>query len=504
MKTKFRTEGDLRILLLLTLWVAAVLMLMCISSPLHHIYNRIDSAWFFMGGKAMMNGLRPYVDFADSKGPLLWLIYGIGYLLSPRNYFGVYILACLCYGVVLYYNYKTARLLLGDERRSLLVALLMPWFYFLYWFCSDIRAEDFCNLPLSASLYYLLYLLYNKEGQSYSIRRYGMVLGGSFMALVLIKFNAAAMQALMVAVALWYYIRKEHRVWEPLKWMTAGVVAVALPFLVYLAVMGSLSAFIQEYFINTLQTVSSKDGPLVDFWNEFLRSWGDPKKLALLLFICCGGWLAGRQLPYWRQWPWLTALWFYLLSTQHNLFHYYSICNLFCIFPLIYLVSLADRPLKKGYLVAAMAIMLCWGVFENIRDDSRLTSLSLWCSGEDSLNYVRMQRISNSMHGVRKPRILNLFGAEFGFGVEQECLPAGKHWCRQRGSTSTMKQEHIDLLKLGKADFVVVGNEKLCDDKGFPRDVIMSYGYQEVLRQDSVYYFVNGKRCTTVVYKKIK
>ena len=49
------------------------------------MYGHNDSAWFFMCGKAVMNGLTPYVDFTDSKGPLLWLIYGIGYLRAPAT-----------------------------------------------------------------------------------------------------------------------------------------------------------------------------------------------------------------------------------------------------------------------------------------------------------------------------------------------------------------------------------------------------------------------------------
>ena len=73
------------LLLLFFGWSVAVLLL-SIDSPLHGVYGHNDSAWFFMCGKAVMNGLTPYVDFTDSKDPLLWLIYGIGYLLSPRNY----------------------------------------------------------------------------------------------------------------------------------------------------------------------------------------------------------------------------------------------------------------------------------------------------------------------------------------------------------------------------------------------------------------------------------
>lgn len=499
-KTKFRIEGDHRIFLLLTLWSVVVLMLMCIDSPLHHIYNRIDSGWFFMCGKAMMNGLRPYVDFTDSKGPLLWLIYGIGYLISPHSYFGVYVLACLCYGGILYYNYKTALLLLGDDRRSLMVALLMPWFYFLYWFCDDIRAEDFCNLPLSASLYYLLHLLYNKEGQSYSVRRYGLVLGGSFMVLVLIKWNVAAMQALMIGVALWYYVSREHSLSGLMKWMTVGMAVVGLPFLSYLVVLGSFGGFVQEYFVNTLQTVSSSEGTLASFWNAFLKSWTDPKKQAFLLFIVGGGWLAGRLLPYWRHLPWMIGLWFYLLSTQHNLPHYYSMCYLFCLFPLIYFVSMMTRPLKAGYIAAAITVVIGWGIFENTREKSPLTKVTRWCSGNNKLNYDYLQRISHALDGVHKPRIINLYGTEYGFGVEQESLPAGKHWTYQLGMTPAMAEEHIALLKSGKADFVVVGNEKRCNNHGFTRKVIESYGYQQVLHQKYVYYR-NAKR-TAAIYRK--
>lgn len=494
-----------KVFLFLLLWSVAVLLLMSMDSPLHHLYLRADSAWFFMGGKAMMNGLRPYVDFTDSKGPLLWLIYGIGYLLSPRNYIGVYALSCLCYGGILYYNYKTAKILLGDERCSLLVALLMPWIYFLYWFHDEVRAEDFCNLPLSASLYFLIHLLYNKENQQYSVRRYGLMLGGGFMAIVLIKWNVAAMQALMITVALWYYIRREHHVIGPVKWLIAGMLVVGMPFIVYLAVMGSLRGFIQEYFINTMLTVSSKEDSLSTFRDDFLYSWGEPQNQILLLLICGGGWLGGRMLPYWRQLPWIIGIWFYLLATRHNLPHYYSICNLFLLFPLIYFVGLIKRPLKNSYLAVAIIAILGWGVFDNSREQSKLSCKLRWWNGVDSIYIAHSQRISQSLKsidGIHKPRVLNLFCVEYGFTTEQECLPAGKHFAYQVGTTTAMEQEHVDLLKSGRADYVLVSWVKRCNEKGYNREVIESYGYQEVLRQDSVRGHELWENYEVIVYKK--
>jgi hypothetical protein len=55
----------------LAIVVSLVLLLISKDSYTHDLFNKADSGWFFMCGKAWMSGLRPYVDFADSKGPLL-------------------------------------------------------------------------------------------------------------------------------------------------------------------------------------------------------------------------------------------------------------------------------------------------------------------------------------------------------------------------------------------------------------------------------------------------
>jgi len=88
-KSSSKGISDSKTLLMLTLWSFLVLLFLSPDSPLFHTCHHIDSAWFFIEGKALMNGLRPYVDFSDCKGPLLWLVYGIGYLISPRNFLGM-------------------------------------------------------------------------------------------------------------------------------------------------------------------------------------------------------------------------------------------------------------------------------------------------------------------------------------------------------------------------------------------------------------------------------
>lgn len=74
-----------------------------------------DSNVFFLCGKGLAEGLIPYVDFTDSKGPFLWLIYGIGYIISPTNYWGVYYLEVFFSFTTLCIAYKTLRLWLDSK-----------------------------------------------------------------------------------------------------------------------------------------------------------------------------------------------------------------------------------------------------------------------------------------------------------------------------------------------------------------------------------------------------
>ena len=98
------------------------------------------------------------------------------------------------------------------------------------------------------------------------------------------------------------------------------------------------------------------------------------------------------------------------------------------------------------------------------------------------------------MSGYQKPTVLNLFFYELGFEVPYEGLPAGKYYAYQNGMTPEMEAEHVELLKSGKADFVIAGNSNKSDSKGYTKEVIESYGYKQILTSN---YNSEGK------YKKI-
>ena len=488
---------DRKVFLFLLFWSVAVLLLMSSDSPLHGAWDRLDSAIFFTSGKALMCGMKPYVDFADSKGLLLWLIYGIGYLLSPHTYHGVWILSCLFYTGTLYYNYKTAQLLLSDTRRSLAVAMVMPFFYFQYWFHDDVRAEDFCALFVSLSLYLMLRVLCG-DGRMENVRRMGLTLGGCFMALVMIKFSIAVMQAVMLVTVAYYCFRYNRRQMMPLlSWMAAGAAAVALPFIIYMLLTGTFTAFIVEYFVNTMKTVETKDGLSATYMNEVSKALGKPRDLALLIALILSGWLVSRRLQRFRYAPLLVSLVFFAICTRHTLFHYYNICSALLIFLPVEFLGHANYRLRTRNIVILAAIILGWGYFENTRERSHMHSV--WLGTEDNPAESDFELFTEHIQG-HHPTILYLYSCDYGYGLPNEALPAGKYWTYQLGTTPEMEQEHLRPLLEGTADYIVVNDYARCQKNGFAHWRICSLGYVQ-LCNTSYYNFQNIRR-ENRIYKR--
>ena len=371
----------------------------------------------------------------------------------------------------------------------------MPLAYFLPWFHYEMRAEDFCNLPVAVSLYYLFHLLYNREGGTYDVRRYGLVLGGCFMALVMIKWSIAIMQASMIVVALWYLIW-ERQDYGLVKWTLCGMAAVALPFVVWLAAAGAWSGFIDKYFVNTFRTVSSDDGFVSSLLTEIETQWSKPQSQALLLIMVLGGWLLGRRLDVYRYVPLAVSLFFFLVCTRHNMNYYYKACYIFLIYLIVYLVSLLRKPVRTWNLALAAAVVLVWGVSENVRSHSNKRPTVKWAAnkGRDSFEHL-----SRCIQG-EKPRIMNLVAGEFGFGIQSEALPAGKYWSKQIGMTREMARGHRELLESGRADYIIAYDGDYSRQIGFTFEYMAEYGYTPV---DSLTYVdYKGYKRTTIVYRK--
>lgn len=471
------------------------LLLIVISddSFTHDLCASGDSAWFFTCGKAWMNGLIPYVDFADSKGPLLWLIYGFGYLISNRDYLGVLLISSVWYSFTAYYIFKLSNLYLKNVFKSLACVVLMSVFIFGIWFHNEIRAEDYCLLFLVVSLYYIARLIEN--GNSILARelyKTSVILGLCFSSLLLIKFNYAIMQGGLILYFLYFVVHhsKKH-ILSTFLYGLLGLSCVLVPFILYFLFMGNLLAFINEYFFNTMSTVSY-GSPVKLYIADWIYILFSPKRVSLLLTVSVFCWLFGKEFSRESYFPIIGFTFFFALTVYHGLYeHYFTYCSFFVIFAVIFVISKIETLYfwKFMSLTFAVFIFVC-GI--NLIDVNPIAFSQnvIWKSSEKQ---KRFHHIADRIAARNKPTVI-FVGVEHGEGILAEALPGCKYYATQRGATSQMLDSQKRSIQSGKADFVCIEDLYRLSLLGLKVEDLEHHGYKMIWMEPDTTNFLFEKR----------
>lgn len=440
---------DTKVLLLFMLWSFFIQLFLSNDSPFFGLAHRIDSAWFYMEGKAFLYGLRPYVEFTDFKGPIIWLFYGIGWLISPLDYHGMYVVSGVLYAVTLFFNYKTANVFLQSEKLSLAATLPMIFVYFFPWFHFETRSEDLMLPFVAISLYALFKRLYAEERDD---RADFMMLGGCFTVLVLMKYNVAAVQGVMILVALWDQYKHKRGLALPFGWMIIISVVIAAPFIIYFIATDTLGAFFHNYFVLAYETVTLENSDSPSYMQDLAGILADYRKIVFIVVVFVSGMLLSLKLKRYKYVPVAIAMLFIAMMTRHNVWnYYYGVCYTFVLYLFIVVLLAYNKQTRRvGYgLLTAYIILYC--LYGNLII-GELRQNTIFTHNDDR---VAFQEISDVMKGVDHPRLLSYECQEFGFGVMYGALPAGDQFAYPNGGTPPMIRDHRKILTDRKADFVV-------------------------------------------------
>lgn len=247
------TLYKLRYEILLLVYTILALFFCSSSSPLYVINDWTDANTYFTMGKGIVHGMVPYRDLFDHKGPLLYFIYAVGYLMSPTSFIGVFVLQIISMYIALLFLYKTARLLLDSSPRAFFSSILVTFFILgagVYYLPEQLdmgggSPEEFTLPFLTVSLY-----LITRDAKRKTVSRFGLFVIGILMGSVcLIKFNLAVFWVgLLVPVFLSLLFQKKVRLFfQAAACMVLGILVVALPYLAYALATDSLSSFIEAY-----------------------------------------------------------------------------------------------------------------------------------------------------------------------------------------------------------------------------------------------------------------
>jgi len=443
----------------LLVYVVLCQMVFNIDSYLYANTGHYDAAIFFQCGKFLMNGYTPYVDFADSKGLLLWMIYGIGYEIHHYSYIGVFWLACLSFWAAFMIAYKTARLYL-DKPQSLLAAMSMAVPYWYWNFYTEGKAEHFC-MPCVAFVFYQLLKMVkdsltvssagecsDEEGKKHiTLKISWFCIGLCLVAVLMMKWSIGLMMMSLI-ISMGIYAYQNHTLASYVLSVTMGIVILALPFVIYFVATDSMGAMWHEYFANTMASVSE---PLPQTIQSYSHEWLrmiTTKRIIYIIYTLPLLLLWNRKQWFVSALPWLSAMFFIALAIRHDNFgHYISIVGPFAIFAIVSLLRYGQRHRVSPRYYACFMVLamgyLVWGKLHYCNDN--------FATHADKA--TKFEAVNWQMaHTVEHPTLL-IMGQDPGYCMGYS-RPYCRYWISQMGQTKAMFDAQEKALAEGKADFV--------------------------------------------------
>ena len=442
------------------LMVAFAVNLFCSClSPLYRLDGCCDTAMFYMVGKAWYYGMLPYVDVIDVKGPLLFLLYRIGYALSPGGTMGCYMLYSLLTFCTFVFLYKTARVYSLTRWQSLLAVLVsLVFLYETNSFSEGGKSEEITRCMIAGVMYGTCLIM--KSYSLKSIRVGGVLIGFGAVVCLLVKYNACVpvfVAFVCIACAL---IRRKN--WRWLGQFVLSVIMAALcvliPMCVYLHSLGILVSCYDVYVtfnLQTLQGVGTLTLPnIVSIITKVVQFPDTIVVFAGLIGIV-------------------------QISTGEGEFGKKEARVILSIITLSILAACIVNYRYYIQLISPVGIFGCIAVCRNFSKDPGLvwrcllvTFISLIVvprvSGKwpEWAAYRLTQRLEPSFAAadrqiaeVKHAKIMYYGMLDCGLGVKSEALPACAEWTYLNGATPEYGARHEDAVRRRCADFIITRDD---------------------------------------------
>ena len=456
-----------RILLLWSMLLSALFIgLASKSSPLYPLNDWVDVNCFFTVGRGILDGLVPYRDLYEQKGPVLYFVYALISLFSKDSYWGVFLLEVITFGLFLYFSGKLCQLYTGKSKIVYLVIAVLAAAVVTSWsFTHGGSVEQHSLFMLVYGMYSVLRAL--KEQRALTFVE--AFTNGLFAGIILwVKYTTLGFYlGLALFILIWYLSDQTLRgkLLATIGQFLLGVIAVTAVVLTYFAVNGAVSDLFRVYFYENI-FLYSEDIPgsrWDSIWNCLKWAvtyntnfgWMIWSALFFLILKGKGQWKAGLMAllsftgltigTYWGGKPW----------------DYYGlIFAAFCILGLIVwveflratkLFDLWHRWIPKHILapIAAMALALSFLLSNTLQFNQNLYFTQY--SKEDTVQY----RFAKTIQTVENATLLNFGFLDGGFYFASGAAPACRYFCYFNINPPQMWEEQDACIQNGDADFIV-------------------------------------------------
>ena len=451
------------------LLIAAALLLVCSkSSPLYPLNDWMDANIFFTAGKSMMNGLVLYRDAFDHKGPLLYFLYGVGWLICHNGFFGVYLLETAAFALFLHFGLRSAELFVGA---------LSPWWAVVPGaltacakaFAHGGSAEEFCLPFLAAALYGLLRFL---RGKDHPVPLSAVFVQGVLAGCVLwIKFTMMGFFLAWVVLLGGIYLKRRWgiRLLQSTGAYLGGMGTATLPWLVYFTLNGAVGDWLTAYLYDNLFLYAGRDAPvgLGQQAYAFIQKlwWGVYDNWPLVL-LAAAGFLFILRL--WRKTP-AAALALPVLAVGlaitsflrgAYLVYYFLPYAVFAPLGLVPLAAIyrrrfpASPPARRAVKCAVPVLCLALCLIGSGNTSQMLRSRAAM---------PQWQFAARMAAGDAVPTLLNYGTLDGGFYTAAGLLPPCQYFCVTNMPLPEQQQQQDELLQAGGVTYIVALDGALAD-----------------------------------------
>lgn len=449
--------GDKSNIVLLFIYTVVLLFFCSMMSPLYPVNEWADVNLYYNIGKCMMNGKVLYVDTFDHKGPVIFIIYGIGYLFSGASFFGMYIIQILCWCVMVYAAYFTARLFL-EKQYAFIVALIFPVLLLLRTQMGG-SAEEFILVFISVSTYY--FICYFKEKPQSHKPKYMLIHGIMCSLVFFTKLSLVLFWVFpILAIGVSLLVRKEYKnLLQNIGAFLGGFLIIALPVILYLFINDALDNAYDIYIkLNREYANITSDYVFLRFYQRLRYSFADFSIILLGAFVFPFRYLKnniGRAAFI------LTFLsLFFIVNSSFNYADYYAIPyyifgTMGCIVILGFLKDFI--VLRQQWFISLFFVIICIGI--------GITGKKYF--GEDRHVLQRQETPSGMIHQFsniiikeHNPTLLNL-GNDLGNGVftKTGILPNVKYFVTPNilyEAFADMRDEQTRYIRDKEVQFVIL------------------------------------------------
>jgi hypothetical protein len=251
--------GKLFSFILVALLIIGSLAFIMLQSPLNPLASgkpNFDSCVYLYIGEHMADGVVPYLDVFEQKGPLIFFINYIGILIGGET--GVWLMQILSMSVAMFFSF-----LIGKKYSNYIVSACATSiiFIFLQLFYETGNFTEEYALPYIFAAMYLFLLYFDGKEFSYSNIKL-LLIGFTLGAVLMLRPNMIALWIVFCGfIVIRSVIKKEFKFLLKCVLLTVSGMAIAiLPFIIYLGTNSALKSFIEQYWIFNLKYSSTSWG----------------------------------------------------------------------------------------------------------------------------------------------------------------------------------------------------------------------------------------------------